>query len=138
MQDLDISLRSQIDASFREARNQVNQSDLEAGVALAESAWGYLPQPKFEWDVSKSYVHALAGIYRDAGHFSEAVRLMDQLFASGTVKPYQDQPRFIMGTIYFEMGNLPEARRWLTEADTISKGRCFQQQPAKYKEVLQG
>lgn len=93
-----------------------------------------LPKPKFGWDVSKSFTHALAKTYRDTGNFQNAIALMDELFASGSVKSHQDGPRFVMATIYFEMGDNENAVKWFAEANQISKGRCFQGEDKKYQE----
>jgi hypothetical protein len=59
---------------------------------------------------------------------------MRALFSSTTVKPYQDGPRFITATIYFEKKDFENARKWFAEADKISKGRCFQCEDKKYLE----
>lgn len=136
MEDLDVNLRNELDLLFRNARTKVNVGESGEGIHLAESAWKQLPEPKFGWDVSKSYTHALALIYRDTGKYAEALALMNQLFGSGTVKAHQDQPYYVTGTIYFEMNDMENARKWLKEADRISKGRCFQEQPEKYKAAI--
>lgn len=136
MQDLDTSLRDEIDLAFRSARQHLEEGQLDVAIARGQAAWARLPEPKFGWDVSKSYTHALATLYRDAGRFGEAVTLMTALFASGTVQPHQDRPHFILGTIYYEMGDMENARRWLGEANRISKGRCFRDEPEKYRKAI--
>lgn len=136
MKDFDPTLRDAIDWMFRQARKQLQDSDIAAALSTAEAAWGQLPEPKFDWDVSKSYAMALAGIYRDAQKYEQGLRLLQDLFSSGTVKSYQDRPYFIMGTIYYEMGDMINAKKWLGEADKISKGRCFREEPEKYRKFL--
>ncbi|KVV34744.1 hypothetical protein WK81_29835 [Burkholderia ubonensis] len=134
MEDLDTSVRDQIDALFIQAKSKLESGDKAGAIQDAEAAWKTLPEPKFGWDVSKSFTHALAKIYRNTGHFQNAVALMNELFASGTVKPYQDGPRFVTATIYFEMGDNENAMKWFDEANQISKGRCFQGEDKKYQE----
>ncbi|WP_080424597.1 tetratricopeptide repeat protein [Burkholderia ubonensis] len=134
MEDLDTSVRDQIDALFIQAKSKLESGDKSGAIQDAEAAWKTLPEPKFGWDVSKSFTHALAKIYRNTGHFQNAVALMNELFASGTVKPYQDGPRFVTATIYFEMGDNENAMKWFDEANQISKGRCFQGEDKKYQE----
>lgn len=136
MQDLDPTLRDAIDLTFRQARKQLQDGDIAVAVNTAETAWDRLPEPKFNWDVSKSYAIALAAIYRDAKQYDRGLALLQDLFSSGTVKSYQDRPYFIMGTIYYEMGNMADAKKWLGEADKISKGRCFRDEPEKYKKLV--
>lgn len=133
MQDLDPTLRDEIDSTFRRARKLLSDGQAEVALDLAQTAWGRLPDPKFDWDVSQSYVHALALIYRDTHRYSEGLALMKDLFTSGTVLEYEDRPRFVLGTIYFDMGDIEEARRWLIEANRISRGRCFRDEPEKYR-----
>lgn len=136
MKDLDVSTRDKLDATFREARSQLESGKKDQAVSLARQAWEQLPSPKFDWDVSKSYAHAIAVIYRDTGHYDLALAVMNDLFSSGTVKPYQDRPHFVLGTIYLDMGDLENARKHLQEANRISKGRSFQGEPSKYKDAI--
>ncbi|MBR0565975.1 hypothetical protein J5J83_07590 [Azoarcus sp. L1K30] len=136
MHDLDIAIRDKIDAAFRNARQKFNDGDIPSALAIATEAWHSLPEPKFGWDVSKSYTHAYASLHRDAGVFDEAIKVMKALFASGTVRPNQDRPHFILGTIYYEMGDLENAKRSFAEANRISKGRCFNEEPEKYLSTL--
>jgi len=134
MEDLDVTIRHTIDSLFISARKKMGLGDKVGAIQDAESAWSALPDPKFEWDVSKSFVHALAKIYRDAGEFNKAVGCMEMLFASRTVRAHQDGPRFILATIYFEMGEVELANKWFAEANQISNGRCFQGEDKKYLE----
>ncbi len=136
MQDLDAGLIDEITVAFRSARKCFEEGQTEMAIDRGKAAWSRLPEPKFGWDVSKVFTYALAGLYRDAGHFQEAVALMEALFASSTVLPYQDGPYFIFGTIYYEMGDMEKAAYWLGEASRISKGRCFRGQPEKYRKLI--
>lgn len=134
--DLDVPLRDEIDALFRDARAKLEAGKKDEAVAQAQAAWGKLPAPKYDWDVSSSYVLALAGILRDARLFPEALKVMDELFASGTVLPYEDQPRIMLGSIYAEMGDREKAKKWIGEANRMSKGRCFFGKWLKYREYV--
>lgn len=129
-------MRDEIDLAFRSAKQRLREGDIDVAVKLGEEAWSRLPEPKFDWDVSKSYTHSLATLYRDANRFGDAIALMEALFASGTVLPHQDRPAFVFGTIYYEMGDMENARRWLGEANRISKGRCFREEPEKYRKAI--
>lgn len=134
MEDLNATVRDEIDALFIRAKGKLESGEKSGAIQDAEAAWKTLPEPKFGWDVSKSFAHALAKMYRDTRNFKNAIALMNELFASGTVKPYQDGPRFVMATIYFEMGDNENAMKWFDEANKISKGRCFRGEDKKYQE----
>ena len=136
MEDLNTAIRDEIDALFIQSKGKLKSGDKDGAVRNAEAAWKKLPEPRFGWDVSKSFTHALAKTYRDAGDFHGAIALMNELFASGTVKPHQDGPRFVLATIYFEMGDSENAMKWFAEANQISKGRCFQGEDKKYQDFF--
>jgi tetratricopeptide (TPR) repeat protein len=132
MQDLDPQLRENIDKILVNSRERLAAGDASGAIEDTETAWNMLPDPKFDWDVSKSFTHAVAKRYRDAGLFQKALHLMNDLFDSGTVKSYQDGPRFVLATIYFEMNDLDNAEKYFSEANQISKGRCFRGEDEKY------
>lgn len=132
MQDLNEDIRDVIDELFIKSAQAQDAGDMVLAVQLAEQAWKQLPEPKFEWDVSKSFAHSVAETYRDAKLFDKALAVMQTLFDSGTVKDYQDGPRFILATIYYHQGNFNEAKKWFAIADKISKGRCFKEEPQEY------
>jgi tetratricopeptide (TPR) repeat protein len=132
MQDLDIEVRDRIDELFIASYQALKNDDVELSLKLAEQAWFKLPQPKFEWDVSWSFTHALAETYRDAKLYDKALAIMQALFDSGTVFDYEDGPRFMLATIYYHQGNFVEAKKWFGIADKISKGRCFSEVPQEY------
>jgi len=132
MQDLNIEVRDMIDGLFIESAHAMKNGDIELAVKLAEQAWYKFPEPKFDWDVSKSFTHALAQTYRNAKLHDKAISLMQALFDSGTVKDYQEGPRFMLATIYYHQGNFVEAKKWFGIADKISKGRCFREKPQEY------
>lgn len=136
MKDLDPVVRDKIDAIFRTAKQQLKNGDITSALQTGANAWSLLPEPKFEWDVSKSYAHAYASLLRDAEVFDEGIKIMKALFESGTAKPHQDRPHFILGTIHYEMGDMENSRKWLGEANRISKGRCFVDEPEKYKNFV--
>lgn len=136
MEDLEASLRDEIDLMFIKSKSLLEAGDKIEAIRIAESAWRKLPDPKFSWDVSKSFAHALAETFRDAGVHDKALSVMNELFTSGTVMPHQDRPAFVLGTIYYEMGDMENARRWLSEANRISKGRCFRDEPEKYRKAI--
>ncbi|KKW69265.1 tetratricopeptide repeat family protein [Lampropedia cohaerens] len=137
MQDLDVETRDRIDAMFFEARALLDHGEKSQALLLAAQAWDSLLEPRFDWDVSQSYVHMLAKLRRDAGDFEGALEIMRALFESGTVEPYQDRPHFVLDTVYYEMGDLDQARLHFVEANRISRGRCFQGEPAKHKQLIQ-
>lgn len=83
MKDLNESVRDEIDVILRHAQKALTTGDKQSAAKLAAEAWSKLPDPKFGWDVSKSFAHAVAELYRDTGNFSAALKVMNNLFLSG-------------------------------------------------------
>ena len=136
MKNLDVETYDEMNNLFIRSRQLLQEGQVSEALALAEEAWAKLPEPKHDWDVTLIFTHAMAETYRDAKLFDKALAVMKWLFASGVVEAFEDGPRFITGTIYYEAGNLVEAKKWFAEANKISKGRCFRDEPLKYKELL--
>ena len=60
MEQLDVSIRDEIDALMKQAKEQISAGEKAQGIKTAETAWDKVPAPKFGWDVSKSFAHLLA------------------------------------------------------------------------------
>lgn len=133
MKDLPIDIRDEIDQLFISAFNALKNNNNEEAILKAEEAWYKFPEPKYDWDVTLSFTTGICSAYREVGFFEKAHNIIDELFEFGNLKDYQDGPIFLKGTIYFEQGELEQAKEWFDKANNISKGRCFVSQPKKYK-----
>ncbi|MBB1304351.1 hypothetical protein [Pseudoalteromonas sp. SR43-5] len=133
MKKLPVELRDKIDELYIFAFQALERKDFITAKEQAEKAWELLPEPKFDWDVTLSFVSGICEMYKELELHKEAHAILDELFEFGNLKPYQDGPIFLRGAIYFEQGELELAKVWFDKANTISKGRCFVSQPKKYK-----
>ncbi|TMO04454.1 hypothetical protein [Pseudoalteromonas sp. S558] len=133
MKSLPPELHDEINELFIEAFKKLDENKLNEAQSIAEKAWELLPEPKFDWDVTLSFVSGICEMYKELELHKEAHAILDELFEFGNLKPYQDGPIFLRGAIYFEQGELELAKVWFDKANTISKGRCFVSQPKKYK-----
>ncbi|NTS77891.1 hypothetical protein HR060_13610 [Catenovulum sp. SM1970] len=133
MNNLPINLREKIDNLYIAAFKALEKKDFKIAKQQAEQAWDYLPEPKFDWDVTLSFVSATCEMYRELSLFESSHKIVDELIASGHLDEYDDGPLFLKGTIYFEQGKKDEAKQWFDKANKISKGRCFAGEPKKYK-----
>ena len=86
MQDLNEDIRDVIDELFIKSAQAQDAGDMVLAVQLAEQAWKQLPEPKFEWDVSKSFAHSVAETYRDAKLFDKALAVMQTLLILALLK----------------------------------------------------
>lgn len=132
MQSLDVTIRDKIDALLIESYKELQAKNFNRAIELANIAWIEIPEPKFDWDVTNSFTMGVAETYRDCKIFDAAIKLLNELFASRSVESHEDGPYFLMGTTYYEMGDTDNALKWLTQANAISKGRCFREEDQKY------
>jgi len=133
MKDLPIEIRDGIDQLFIIAFNALKNGDNEEAILKSEEAWYKFPEPKYDWDVTLSFTTGICSLYREVGFYAKAHNIIDELLSSGHLDDYDDGPLFLKGSIYFEQGDLEQAKEWFDKANVISKGRCFVSQPKKYK-----
>jgi len=133
MKSLPSELHDEINELFIEAFKKLDENNLNEAQSIAEKAWHLLPVPKYDWDVTISLVSDICDFYKELGAYEKSHKIMDELLDSDHLDDYDDGPIFLKGTIYFEQGELEQAKLWFDKANTISKGRCFVSQPKKYK-----
>lgn len=133
MKSLPSELHDEINELFIEAFKKLDENKLNEAQSIAEKAWHLLPVPKYDWDVTISLVSDICDFYKELGAYEKSHKIMDELLVSDHLDDYDDGPIFLKGTIYFEQGELEQAKVWFDKANTISKGRCFVSQPKKYK-----
>ncbi len=136
MENLPVKLRDEIDALFISAYESLERKDLTKARSQAEKAWKILPEPKFDWDVTLSFVTGICEMYRELAQYDLALNIIEQLEKSDHMDEFDDGPLFLKATVYYEMKDLEQAKHWFAVANDISRGRCFVEEPAKYKEFF--
>ncbi|MCG9761807.1 MULTISPECIES: hypothetical protein [Pseudoalteromonas] len=133
MENLPIDLRDEIDALYISAYKLLEANDVDTAQEKAEEAWRLLPEPKFDWDVTLSFVTGICKMYRELSLHEKAHNIINELLDSDHLNDYDDGPLFLKATLYFEQGEFKQAYEWFAKANSISRGRCFVEQPKKYK-----
>ncbi len=124
LKSLDQAIVDQIYALMREGFEHAKQGRHQKGVPLFRRAWDLLPEPKYEWDISKITLFRLAKFFRDAHLFSEAHEWVDQV-AKCPIQLGEGTAELTKGTIYFAAGDLDSAFAWLDKAYKASGRRVF-------------
>lgn len=130
---LDPEIEKAVREEFRRALVQLKAADKKGAAATAQNAWRRMPAPAFGWDWSLSKVNTLVYILREAGEFQPAIQVLQEQLSSKFYRDYQYHPYFLLGTVYFAMGELQMARENFRVADRISEGRCFIDEDPAYK-----
>ena len=133
MKNLPVELRDKIAELYIFAFQALERKEFITAKEQAEKAWGLLPEPKFDWDVTLSFVSGICEMYKELELYKDAHAILDELLNSDQLDDYDDGPIFLKGAIYIEQGELELAKVWFDKANIISKGLCFVSQPKKYK-----
>ncbi|MBB1335986.1 hypothetical protein H5154_22400 [Pseudoalteromonas sp. SR44-5] len=136
MENLPIDLRDKIDALYISAYKALEVKNVDIAKKKADEAWGLLPEPKFDWDVTLSFVTAICEMYRELTLYNDALQIIEQLLEyrdKNKVGGFHGGIIFLKATIYYEMEQLPISYQWFNKANDMSRGRCFVDEPKKYK-----
>jgi tetratricopeptide (TPR) repeat protein len=136
VEPLDPAIEQKISARFKQALALLNSADKVKASQLALDAWNQMPEPRFGWDVSLSKTRVLVHILREAGQYEPAIDVLKQHLQSRFYQEYQYHPYFLLGTVYFAMGDMDSARENFRIADRISRGRCFVDENPAFKKLL--
>ena len=139
MEALSSQQTNELDALFKDSLQKLKAGDNDEAVRLARYAWAKLPEHKFDHDHRVIYTDVMIDIYRGAQRYVEGIELAHQYMEADGIKADDHHPAYWFGTLYFEQGDLEQARRWLAEANKRSGGRCFRPPEArKYRDFLRG
>jgi tetratricopeptide (TPR) repeat protein len=97
--------------------------------------WELFPEPKYDWDWSQQILNAIAEFYLEWQKYDKALFWANEVFKCGPL-PGDGSPYLFLGKIYYEAGDLDEARRQLTKAFQLSGRRTFQGEDPKYFRFL--
>lgn len=129
---LDLKLRNEIDDLFISSYDAYKANNPDEMMRLADIAWSKIPDSKFSWDVSWSFVQSMVYTYIDFGNMKESLNLIDLYIDSGYLFDYEDGPFFLKGKVLFLMNRKDQSFEFFDKANSISKGRCFKDEDDKY------
>lgn len=134
---LEPAIEQNIRASFKEALVLLKSGETVKAAQIALEGWDRMPEPRFGWDVSLSKTRVLVHILREAGQYESAIAVLRQHLQSKFYQEYQYHPYFLLGTVYFVMGDMNAARENFKIADEISGGRCFRDENPEFEKLIQ-
>jgi tetratricopeptide (TPR) repeat protein len=124
----------EIDTLHAEAKAALGRKDLGAAARLSDEAWAKLPEPKFGWDHSYNCLHRLVEFKRPTGQgLQEMISLVQGYIASEYFRADTFGSHFLLGTLYYDVGELDRAFEAFQTADKLSGGYCFNSQDPKFR-----
>jgi len=133
MKELDEKISDGIDQKFSKAFELKDSDEIDASYSVMKEALSMIPSPICQWSESLIIILSACEHFIAINKLDDANILVDEYLNSDFCKAYEDSSRFVKGAILFEMGKLEQAKEWFNKANSISKGRCFVNQPKKYK-----
>lgn len=120
------------------ALRELAAGNMDAASRLAIKVWSLVPEPKYGWDSSLSYMRAMVKVLRQSGSYGEAIEILNGHLTSDYYRDYEYHPHFLLGTVYYAIGQLESAKLHFKEAHKIGGMRCFQGEPPEYKQLIRG
>ncbi|MFK3866151.1 tetratricopeptide repeat protein [Pseudoalteromonas rhizosphaerae] len=133
MKELDEKLSNEINEKFDQSFEFKKRGQIEESFFAMQEAIKLVPSPKSQWSESLIIITYACEHFIAIEKLADARALIDEYLNSDFCISYDDNPSFIKGIILFEMGDFEQAYEWFDKANSISKGRCFVEQPKKYK-----
>lgn len=130
------AIRVPIYELFGKAKEATSHGNHAKAESLCDEAWARIPEPKFGWDVSYMCVLGMVKFLRSAGKHDKAIDLVNAYLASEFYSDFEDGPYFWLGTLHYEKGDLLKAFEYFDRANKMSRGRCFVEEEAKYKQFF--
>lgn len=131
---LDLKIVEGVEDLFLEAKNALARGDADAVARFCKQAWQRVPEPKFQWDFSYSFLDGLVTYLRPARrNYDELAKIIDEYITSQYFRADEYGPYFWLGTLAFERGDTDAAHQYFEKADKLTGGRCFADEDLRYK-----
>jgi hypothetical protein len=104
----------------------------DEALALFQSAWALLPEPKGQWDVSLQLLVAIADSHFHLGEFETCHRDMQRTLRDCGGEPDNPFIRLRIGECLLELGSVDEAKNWLVGVYLMEGIMPFQGEDPKY------
>jgi len=113
------------------------QEDFAQALASYNEALALLPEPKIEWEAATWLYTAIGDAHINQQDWDEALTAFEQALASpeGTENPYI---WFSLGQIFFEKGDLEQAKVHFTKAHELDGDDIFRDENPAYLALVQG
>lgn len=115
----------------KQARLYREQGKFVDAEVLLLQAWDLIPEPKFSWGDTDSFVYGIVDFYRQWGKHEIAKKWIAQTLAQD-LKPYEYSQYLEAGKTYYEAGELEVAREYFSKVFKIIGARGFSGEDPKY------
>jgi len=133
---IDENLRLKIYDLLITAKELINNKKHTEAESLCDQAWALMPEPKAGWDSSYVILRGVVMRLRDIGNNKKAILRINEFLKDDSIFTGQAEPLFLLGAAYYDNNQYDEALDYLVQANHISKGRCFVEEPSRYKDFL--
>jgi hypothetical protein len=137
VKSMDDTVRTTVYSLFGQAKQALERGNNSDAERLTDEAWAAVPAPKYGWDRTYMVLFMLTKLLRAVGSHGKGIQLVRGYLNSEYYSDHEDGPFFWLGTMHFEKGELAEAFEYLNRANSMSKGRCFDEEDPKYKAFVQ-
>lgn len=112
----------------RQFREQGNFNDAEVNLM---QAWALIPEPKFSWGDTDSFLYAIVDFYRKWGKHEVAKKWITEALNQNLMS-HEYMQYLEAGKTYYEAGEFETAKNYFAKAFIIAGARGFSGEDPKY------
>lgn len=110
---------------------QQDDKKLNEALDIYLKAWGLIPDPKSEWELSSWVASCLFTLYFDLSNFKMA-KEWAKIALENCDSEINTAPLIDLGMVCYELGQNDEAIKYVDKAYQYGQARAFQDRPKKY------
>lgn len=138
MAKLDLPLEENIDKLIDQSIDEYDVGNYKQAINLLKDAWGMLPEPKVNYDISFHIVKYIIDSYLIANEAENALKWSALLFICDLERIDSGEREFTAGKVAFELNDTNKAKAFFYIANVKSEGRMFEDEDPKYLKILKG
>ncbi|VTS08472.1 tetratricopeptide repeat protein [Tuwongella immobilis] len=135
MPELPDALYAQIRALCEQGDELEEEDQFAESIACFQKAWQLLPEPRWSWDAGLWILGALGDVYFLNEDFAEAATALREAMQHYPEAPDNPFLCLRLGQCLAELGELEEARQWLTSALETEGEEIFEGEDPRYLDL---
>jgi tetratricopeptide (TPR) repeat protein len=129
-------MSNEIDDLMDESNSYNEKGDLPKSIELLIKAWDGLPEPKASNANSFFILKYIIETNLEIGKPEESEKWLKDFFESDLDRDDLGDRKYIEGKVAFDLGDMNRAKKAFIEANSLTKGRCFEPGDSQYKAII--
>jgi hypothetical protein len=133
---MESNTKNKIEQLMNESNVEFDKNNLVKSIDLLIRAWSLLPEPKNNEEESFFIVKYIIETNLKIGNPYEANKWIKVFYDCDKTRNDLGDRKYIEGKVAYALCEMERAKKLFIEADKLTKGRCFEENDVKYKNML--